>query len=142
MEFIKHECELVDALKTPGIPYEERPTLDPYISHERLHFKYGQIADIMLQYSKHTFIKIGCIALINDDFRRANVCRTPNSRSQEQWAGNSRTLGPANLLTVYQSGFYSSFLSTGQKDWTIGRTSTSNAFPYSWQLSTREKLLS
>ncbi|KAH0836082.1 hypothetical protein FOPE_04347 [Fonsecaea pedrosoi] len=62
MEFIEHECDLVDALNTPDIPYEERPILDPYISSERLHFVYRQMADVMLQYSKHTFMKIGSIS--------------------------------------------------------------------------------
>lgn len=66
MEFIEHECDLVDALNTPDIPYKERLILDPCISNERLHFIYGQMADIMLQYSKHTFMKIGCIASINE----------------------------------------------------------------------------
>lgn len=62
MEYVEHDCDLVDALNTPGIPYEERPILDPCISDERLHLVYGQMADILLQYSKHTFTKIGCLA--------------------------------------------------------------------------------
>jgi hypothetical protein len=66
MEFIEHEHDLVDALNTPGIPYEERPILDPCISDERLHFIYGQMADIMLQYSRYSFSKIGCISSVDD----------------------------------------------------------------------------
>lgn len=66
MEFIEHECGLVDALNTSGIPCDERPILDPYMFTERLHFMYGQMADITLQYSKHTFTKIGCITSIGE----------------------------------------------------------------------------
>lgn len=49
MEFVEHECDLVDGLNTPDVPYEERPVLNPDVSREqsRLHFIYGQMADIM-----------------------------------------------------------------------------------------------
>lgn len=66
MEFIEHEHDLVDALNTPGIPYEDRPILDPCISKERLHSVYGQMAEIMLQFSQHTFDKIGCIGSMDE----------------------------------------------------------------------------
>ncbi|KAF4158940.1 hypothetical protein CNMCM6936_004730 [Aspergillus lentulus] len=67
MEYIEHEYDFVDALNTPGIPDDERPILDPQLSEERLIFAYGQMADIMLQLSKHTFTEIGCIARANED---------------------------------------------------------------------------
>jgi hypothetical protein len=70
MEYIEHDHDLVDALNTPGIPDDERPILDPNVSEERLVFAYGQMADIMLQLSKHTFSDIGCIGRKDekDDF--------------------------------------------------------------------------
>ncbi|KAF4210543.1 hypothetical protein CNMCM8980_004023 [Aspergillus fumigatiaffinis] len=67
MEYIEHEYDLVDALNTPAIPDDERPILDPQISEERLIFAYGQMADIVLQLSKHTFTEVGCIARANED---------------------------------------------------------------------------
>lgn len=67
MEYIEHEYDLVDALNTPGIPDDERPILDPQIPEERLMSAYRQMADIMLQLSKHTFTEIGCRARANED---------------------------------------------------------------------------
>ncbi|KAF7176369.1 hypothetical protein CNMCM7691_002498 [Aspergillus felis] len=67
MEYIDDDYDLVDALNTPGIPDDERPILDPQISEEQLMFAYGQMADIILQLSKHTFTEIGCIARANED---------------------------------------------------------------------------
>ncbi|KAF4151187.1 hypothetical protein CNMCM6069_004357 [Aspergillus lentulus] len=77
IEYIEHEYDFVDALNTPEIPDDERPILDPQISEERLTFAYGQMADIMLQLSKHTFTEIGCIARANeeDDFDDAWVVK-------------------------------------------------------------------
>lgn len=76
-EYVEDEYDLVDALNSPGIPNDERPILDPQISEERLTFAYGQMADIMLQMSKHTFAEIGCIARANevDDFDDAWVVK-------------------------------------------------------------------
>ena len=65
-EYVEHECDLVDALNTPDIPCDERPIIHPDIPHERPHFIDGQMADIMLQYSMHTFPKIGCISSLDD----------------------------------------------------------------------------
>ena len=61
MEYIDHEGDFIDALNIPGRPRDARPMLDPEISQERLEFVYGQMADIMLQVSKHPFAEIGCI---------------------------------------------------------------------------------
>ncbi|KAL1970105.1 hypothetical protein VTN77DRAFT_6510 [Rasamsonia byssochlamydoides] len=70
MEYIEHDYDLVDALNTPGISDHERPILDPQISEDQLESACGQMADIMLQLSKHTFTEIGCIARVDegDDF--------------------------------------------------------------------------
>lgn len=50
-----------------GIPNEDRPILNPQIFEERLESVYGQMADIRLQLSKHTFGEIGCISRADDD---------------------------------------------------------------------------
>lgn len=67
MEYIDHGRDFIDALNIPGRPRDARPMLDPDISQERLEFVYGQMADIMLQVSKHSFAEVGCIDKANDD---------------------------------------------------------------------------
>lgn len=73
MEYIDHEGDFIDALNIPGRPRDARPMLDPDISQGRLEFVYGQMADIMLQVSKHSFTEIGCIDKANDDELRGRV---------------------------------------------------------------------
>lgn len=58
MEYVEHECDISDALNTPGIPYEDRPMLDPSIDEEKLRKLYGQIADVLLQLYILSFPKI------------------------------------------------------------------------------------
>ncbi|MCJ1250950.1 hypothetical protein MMC30_008179 [Trapelia coarctata] len=61
MEYIEHAFDLVDALNKPGLSLDDRPILDPQISRERLEFVYSQMADILLELSKHSFPKIGSL---------------------------------------------------------------------------------
>ncbi|KFY84001.1 hypothetical protein V500_09705 [Pseudogymnoascus sp. VKM F-4518 (FW-2643)] len=65
MEYVDHDCDISDALNTPGIPYEERPILDPAIGEEKLRKLYGQISDVLLQLSTLSLSRIG--SLIQDD---------------------------------------------------------------------------
>ncbi|KAJ6184710.1 hypothetical protein N7519_006011 [Penicillium mononematosum] len=67
MEYIDHNADLVDALNTPGIPDEERPVLDPNIDENRLRSVYNQMAGLLLQVSKHSFPRIGCISNAAED---------------------------------------------------------------------------
>ncbi|OBT92290.2 hypothetical protein VE01_09540 [Pseudogymnoascus verrucosus] len=66
MEYVEHACDVSDALNTPGIPYEERPILDPSIDGEKLRGLYGQVADVLLQLSKLSFLKIGSLAQVDN----------------------------------------------------------------------------
>ncbi|GLB05392.1 hypothetical protein AtubIFM57258_000673 [Aspergillus tubingensis] len=67
MEHISNEGDFIDALNVPGRSRDERPMLDPNVSQERLEWVYGQMADIMLQVSRHSFAEIGCICKANED---------------------------------------------------------------------------
>ncbi|KAL1979490.1 hypothetical protein VTN96DRAFT_5700 [Rasamsonia emersonii] len=67
MEYINHEHDFIDALNVPGRSRQDRPFLDPNVSADRLELVYSQMADIILQLSKHSFSEIGCIAKANED---------------------------------------------------------------------------
>ncbi|EHA24092.1 hypothetical protein ASPNIDRAFT_124789 [Aspergillus niger ATCC 1015] len=69
MEHISNEGDFIDAL-IPGRSRDDRPILDPNVSQERLEWIYGQMADIVLQVSRHSFAEIGCIgkAKENEEF--------------------------------------------------------------------------
>ncbi|OJI82086.1 hypothetical protein ASPTUDRAFT_57823 [Aspergillus tubingensis CBS 134.48] len=67
MEHISNEGDFIDALNVPGRSRDERPMLNPNVSEERLEWVYGQMADIMLQVSRHSFAEIGCIGKANED---------------------------------------------------------------------------
>ncbi|RDH39347.1 hypothetical protein BDQ94DRAFT_165071 [Aspergillus welwitschiae] len=70
MKHISNEGDFIDALNIPGRSRDDRPILDPNVSQERLEWIYGQMADIVLQVSRHSFAEIGCIgkAKENDEF--------------------------------------------------------------------------
>lgn len=65
MEDVDHACDISDALNTPGIPYEDRPILDPSIDEQKLRKLYAQIADVLLQLCTLSFPRIG--SLTHDD---------------------------------------------------------------------------
>lgn len=67
MEYVANDGDLCDALNTPGRSLEERPILNPQIPEEKLQFVYGQMANILLQISKHNFEGIGCVAEADED---------------------------------------------------------------------------
>ncbi|KFY09593.1 hypothetical protein V491_08086 [Pseudogymnoascus sp. VKM F-3775] len=43
MEYVDHACDISDALNTPGIPYEDRPILDPSIDEQKLRKLIGSL---------------------------------------------------------------------------------------------------
>lgn len=51
---------------TPGLSADDRPVLNPKISSERLEFVYGQMAEILLELSKHSFPQIGSLTEADD----------------------------------------------------------------------------
>lgn len=61
MEYIEHAHTFVAALNTPGLSADDRPVLNPQISSERLELVYSQMADILLELSKHSFPRIGSL---------------------------------------------------------------------------------
>lgn len=67
MEYIDNAVNLIDVLEKPGLSPDDRAVLDPNISKETLEWTYSQMADIMLQLSKHSFAQIGCIAKAKED---------------------------------------------------------------------------
>ncbi|CEL08470.1 hypothetical protein ASPCAL11620 [Aspergillus calidoustus] len=67
MEYINHEDDFIDALNIPGRSRDDMPILDPNVSQDRLETVYSQIADVMLQVSRHKFAQIGCIGKANED---------------------------------------------------------------------------
>ncbi|KAL3490218.1 hypothetical protein BJX62DRAFT_238357 [Aspergillus germanicus] len=77
MEYINHEGDFIDALNIPGRSCDDRPILDPEMSQERLEAVYSQMADVMLQVSRHKFPQIGCISKANadDEFDNAWVTK-------------------------------------------------------------------
>lgn len=66
MEYINNDGDIINAINTPGLSLGDRPILDPDVSQERLESVYGQMADIMLKVSKHSFPEIGCISKANE----------------------------------------------------------------------------
>jgi hypothetical protein len=67
MEYISHEGDFIDALIISGRSRDDRPSLDPNVSQERLEMVYSQIVDVMLQVSRHKFSHIGCIPKTYED---------------------------------------------------------------------------
>ncbi|KAJ5952055.1 uncharacterized protein N7479_010468 [Penicillium vulpinum] len=67
MEYIDHNADLVDELNTPGLPDEDRPVLDPNVNEDRLRSVYNQMAGLLLQVSKRSFTRIGCISNAAED---------------------------------------------------------------------------
>ncbi|KAJ5556361.1 hypothetical protein N7494_000276 [Penicillium frequentans] len=66
MEYIKSDCNLADALKTPNLD-DKRPILDPNISEGRLRSVYSEIAKVLLELAKHSFNEIGSMSNSGND---------------------------------------------------------------------------
>ncbi|KAM5449941.1 hypothetical protein MaudCBS49596_004704 [Microsporum audouinii] len=67
MEYIEHAMDLGAALNTPGYGADTPPVLDPNIDQEKLEMLYGQVADVLLQLSRLSLLRIGSLAQ-RDDF--------------------------------------------------------------------------
>lgn len=66
MDYAYHASTFVEPLNTPGLSItDDRGVLNPHISEEFLESVYGQMSDLVLQLSKHTFSQIGCISQAN-----------------------------------------------------------------------------
>lgn len=63
MDYIDHDTNMYDALKTPGCPKEDRGTLDPGISEAKLEALYREVASILLQLSQPSLPRIGSLDL-------------------------------------------------------------------------------
>lgn len=61
MEFINYASNLTAQLRAPSYTRDDRPFLDHDIEETKLEHLYGQVADILLQLSRHSFDKIGSI---------------------------------------------------------------------------------
>ncbi|KAF7718471.1 Aminoglycoside phosphotransferase domain-containing protein [Penicillium ucsense] len=66
MDYIEHETKMYNALNTPGCPTEERGTLDPNISEDKLEMLYRQLADILLRLSAPSLPQIGSLSQVDD----------------------------------------------------------------------------
>lgn len=63
MEYVPHKSTFMEPLNTPGLSIvDDRCVLNPGIAEEILESAYGQMADVILQLSKHSFTQIGCIS--------------------------------------------------------------------------------
>lgn len=66
MDYIEHDTNLYDVLKTPGCPKEDRGTLDPDISEAKLEALYREVASILLQLSRPSLPRIGSLDQVDD----------------------------------------------------------------------------
>ncbi|PYH38612.1 uncharacterized protein BO87DRAFT_393201 [Aspergillus neoniger CBS 115656] len=113
MEHISNEGDFIDALNVPGRSRDERPMLDPNVSEERLEWVYVQMADIMLQVSRHSFAEIGCIGKADedDDFDDTWVVKhrplTFNMNELVQLGGVSPDLLPQSTFKTVSSYYQS-----------------------------------
>ncbi|PLB43302.1 hypothetical protein P170DRAFT_419194 [Aspergillus steynii IBT 23096] len=82
MEYIEHDTNMYDALNIPGCPRAERGILDPDISEEKLETLYGEVANILLQFSTLSLPRIASLDQI-DDFTW-EVTRRPLSMSMNE----------------------------------------------------------
>ncbi|PGH03336.1 hypothetical protein AJ80_08696 [Polytolypa hystricis UAMH7299] len=63
MECVDCASNLTAVLRAPGYKRGDRPYLDRNIEEKKLELLYGQVADILLELSRHDFGKIGCLTL-------------------------------------------------------------------------------
>jgi len=96
MDYIEHARTISDALNDPTLKPDESHVLDPNISEQKLEFLYRQMANIVLQLSTLTFLRIGSLA--QDEDGQFSVSRRPliqNMNSLLEFAGVTPTLLPS-----------------------------------------------
>ncbi|KOC16423.1 hypothetical protein AFLA70_65g003631 [Aspergillus flavus AF70] len=97
MEYVGHASNLATQLRAPGYQRGDRPFLDPDNEEEKLEFFYSQIADILLEFSKPSFDKIGSLARdanwlechqppVNHEYERASSAGKLSSQDATQHA--------------------------------------------------------
>ncbi|GMG39063.1 unnamed protein product [Aspergillus oryzae] len=97
MEYVGHASNLATQLRAPGYQRGDRPFLDPDNEEEKLEFFYSQIADILLEFSKPSFDKIGSLVRdanwlechqppVNHEYERASSAGKLSSQDATQHA--------------------------------------------------------
>ncbi|GMG07103.1 unnamed protein product [Aspergillus oryzae] len=97
MEYVEHASNLATQLRAPGYQRGDRPFLDPDNEEGKLEFFYSQIADILLEFSKPSFDKIGSLARdanwlechqppVNHEYERASSAGKLSSQDATQHA--------------------------------------------------------
>src|ERR1700683_5059100 len=66
MDYISHAHNLTAELNSPGLKREDRPILNPDIPQEKLRFAYSQMAGVLLQLSRPSFVQIGSLEEVED----------------------------------------------------------------------------
>lgn len=66
MEYVEHHANMIEVLKTPGRPNNERVTLNPDISRTILKGLYREMAIILLSLSNMSQEKIGSLCQVDD----------------------------------------------------------------------------
>ncbi|KAM5437060.1 hypothetical protein MferCBS31731_005715 [Microsporum ferrugineum] len=96
MEFISSASNLTAKLRKPGYTRQDRPILDPDIDESKLEYLYGQMADIILQLSRCSFSKIGCLAAGPNGWTITKRPLTMNMNELVQLGGYPRALLPSS----------------------------------------------
>lgn len=99
MEFVSSASNLTAKLRKPGYAREDRPVLDPDINEAKLELLYGQMADIMLQLSRCSFNKIGCLAAGPGGWAVTKRPLTMNMNELVQLGGYPKDLLPSSPFT-------------------------------------------
>ncbi|KAJ5935985.1 hypothetical protein N7454_005283 [Penicillium verhagenii] len=66
MEYITHDSSMYNLLNFPGCPGSERGRLNPDIGEDTLEALYTELANVLLQFSKPSFSRIGSLTQIDD----------------------------------------------------------------------------
>ncbi|EFR04010.1 hypothetical protein MGYG_07015 [Nannizzia gypsea CBS 118893] len=107
MEFISSSSNLTAKLRKPGFAREDRPILDPNIDESKLELLYGQMADIMLQLSRCSHSKIGCLSAESDGQTITKRPLTMNMNELVQLGGYPRADLPSSPFISTSDHFYS-----------------------------------
>ena len=101
MDYIEHDRTMSDALNDPTLTPDESHVLDPTISEQKLEFLYRQMANIVLQLSTLTFLRIG--SLVQDTDGQFSVSGRPliqNMNSLLEFTGFTPTLLPSQQYST------------------------------------------
>ncbi|KAF3481571.1 uncharacterized protein GIQ15_04330 [Arthroderma uncinatum] len=107
MEFVSSASNLTAKLRKPGYAREDRPMLNPDIDEPTLELLYGQMADIMLQLSRQSFSKIGCLAAGPDDWVVTKRPLTMNMNELVQLGGYPKNALPSSTFASTSDYLYS-----------------------------------